>query len=63
MGIQVSNKTALKFMKENGFVPPNIRFSPPNWRSALGSFSRNWAIDFTKVFDRKGVQLFIFSIL
>ena len=63
MGIQVSKKTVLKILRINGFMPPNIRFSPPPWRSVLDSFSRHWAMDFTTVFDCKGTQLFIFSIL
>jgi len=44
MGIQVSKKTVLKILRINGFMPPNIRFSPPPWRSVLDSFSRHWAM-------------------
>jgi transposase InsO family protein len=63
MGIQVSKKTVLKILRVNGLVPPKLRFAPPSWRSVLDSFSRHWAVDFTTVFDCRGVQLFIFSIL
>jgi transposase InsO family protein len=63
MGIQVSKKTVLKILRENGFEPPKLRFAPPTWRSVLDSFSRHWAMDFTTVFDRNGLQIFIFSIL
>ena len=63
MGIRVSKKTVLKILRVNGFVPPKLRFYPPPWRSILDSHKRHWAMDFTTVFDRNGVQLFIFSIL
>jgi hypothetical protein len=59
MGIQVSKKTVLKIRRENGFEPPKLRFAPPTWRSALDSFTRNRAIDFSTVFDRNGLQVFI----
>ena len=63
MGIRVSKKTVLKILRVNGFVPPKLRFSPPTWRSILDSHKRYWAMDFTTVYDRNGLQLFIFSIL
>ena len=63
MGIQVSKKTVLKILKENGFEPPKLRFAPPTWRSVLNSLDRHWAMDFTTVFDREGIQIFIFSII
>jgi len=63
MGIQVSKKTVLKILRINGFLPPRTRFTPPSWRSALDSLHRYWAMDFTTVFDSKGIQLFIFSII
>ena len=63
LGIQVSKKTVLKVLRCNGFVPPRTRFAPPSWHSILESLDRYWAMDFTTVFDSKGVQIFIFSIL
>ena len=61
--IQVSKKTVLKILRVNGFVPPKLRFAPPSWRSVLDSIDRHWAMDFTTVFDRNDLQIFIFSIL
>lgn len=63
MGIKVSKKTVLKVLRVNGFVPPQTRFTPPSWRSVLDSLHRYWAMDFTTVFDSKGIQLFILILL
>jgi hypothetical protein len=63
MGIRVSKKTVLKILGANGFVPPKLQFSPPTWRSILDSHKRHWAMDFNTVYDRNGIQLFIFSII
>ncbi|MDA0844053.1 MAG: integrase core domain-containing protein [Bacteroidetes bacterium] len=63
LGIQVSKKTVLKILKVNGFTPPRLRFAPPTWGSVFDSIGRHWAMDFTTVFDRNGVQIFILSIL
>ena len=63
MGIQVSKKTVLKILRENGFIPPRTKFASPSWRSVLDSFCRYWAMDFTTVFDSKGIQIFIFAII
>ena len=63
MGIKVSRKSVLKILRVNGFVPPKTRFTPPSWRSVLDSLHRYWAMDFTTVFDSKGIQLFIFTII
>jgi len=63
MGIHVSKKTVLKILRENGFVLPRTRFAPPSWKSVLDSFCRYWAMDFTTVFDSKGIQIFIFAII
>jgi hypothetical protein len=35
MGIKVSTKTALEILKQNGFVPPGTKFSPPSWTSLI----------------------------
>lgn len=63
LGIHVSKKTVLKILRENGFVPPRTKFASPSWRSVLDSFCRYWAMDFTTVFDSKGIQIFIFAII
>lgn len=63
MGIKVSKKTVLKILRMNGFVPPKTRITPPSWRSVLDSLERHWAMDFTCVFDSKGIQIFIFAII
>lgn len=63
MGIDVSKKTVLKILRENGFVPPRTRFAPPSWSSVFDSLRRHWAMDFTTVFDGKGRQIFIFAII
>ena len=63
LGISVSKKTVLKILRESGYVPPKTKFCPPNWSSVLDSYKRYWAMDFTTVFDSKGVQLFIFAII
>ena len=63
MGIKVSKKTVLKILRGNGFLPPKTKFSPPPWKSILDSFQRYWSMDFTCVFDAKGVQIFIFAII
>jgi hypothetical protein len=63
MGIKVSKKTVLKILRVNGFVPPRTRVTPPSWRSVLESLDRYWSMDFTTVFDRKGIQVFIFAII
>jgi hypothetical protein len=57
LGILVSKKTILKILKENGFVPPRTRFVPPPWEYFLKSFKRHWAMDFTTVFDKMGLQI------
>ena len=63
MGIRVSKITVLKILRENGFVPPRTRFTPPPWNSVLDSFCRYWSMDFTSVFDSKGAQLFVLAII
>jgi putative transposase len=63
MGIRVSKKTILKILRENGFVPPKTKFVPPSWEALYHAYSRFWSMDFTTVFDSRGVQLFIFVIV
>ena len=63
MGIKVSKKTVLKILRENGFIPPKMRFTPPSWRALLNSLKPYWSMDFTSIFDSQGIQLFIFSII
>ena len=63
LGIFVSKKTILKILRENGLNPTKTKLSPPTWRSTLDSISRYWAMDFTTVFDVKGIQIFIFAII
>ena len=63
LGICVSKKTVLKILRENGFIPPRTRFTPPPWSTVLDSLCRHWAMDFTTVFDSSGIQIFIFAII
>ena len=63
MGIKVSKKTVLKILRQNGFVPPRTKFSPPSWTSLIETYARFWSMDFTTVFDVFGVQLFIFVVI
>jgi transposase InsO family protein len=63
LGIKVSKKLLLKILRVNGFLPPRTRFTPPSWSSVLDSFRRYWAMDFTTVFDSKGIPLFIFVMI
>ncbi len=63
LAILVSKKAILKVLRENGFVPPKTKFASPSWRAVLDSFCRYWAMDFTTVFDSKGIQVFIFAII
>ena len=63
LGIKISRKSVLKILRVNGFLPPQTRFTPPSWCSVLDSFRRYWAMDFTTVFDSKGIQIFIFAII
>lgn len=61
--IKVSKTTVLKILRENGFIPPKTKFTPPDWQSFLKAYSRMWQHDFTCVFDSKGSQLFIFNVI
>ena len=63
LGIAVSKKTVLKNLRESGFIPPKLKFTPPSWKSLLNSYARFWSMDFTTIFDASGIQLFVFVII
>lgn len=63
MGIRVSKRTVAKILRDNGMLPPKTRFTPPNWRATADAFRWHLAMDFTYIFDRNGLQLFIFNII
>ena len=61
--ISIHKKTVQRILKECGFVPPRLKFTPPPWEALIKSYYSAWAMDFMCVFDAFGGQLFVLVII
>ena len=63
LGISVSKTKVAQILRENGLIPPRTRVTPISWNAFYQHHKHIWSVDFTSVFDIRGRQLFVFSII
>ena len=63
MGLLVSREAIRLILRDNGFYPPKLKFTPPSWASLLESYKSVFAMNFTCVHDLFGKQIFILVVL
>jgi len=63
LGLRCSKKSVAKILKDNGFVPPKMKFTPIPWKNFLSYRKDSWAMDFTNIFDYLGNQIWVLVII
>lgn len=63
LGISAHKKTVARILKENGIIPPKVKFNPVPWKTLTAPYSHIWGMDFTCKIDSFMNQIFILVII
>jgi len=62
LGISLDPKTIQKILKENGMIPPPMKFAPPTWKYLFYSNRKIWSMDFFNIIDIRCFQIYFLVV-